>query len=135
MNIEGPAIREADVRIEAAKKSLREHLSELDHRVRSIRDKLAVSAQIDAHPHAAVGAALALGMIVGSRRHREEPNGVANAIAAAVTALAIRAFKDVALRQVRGAISSWLEDDRQGSPINRETRSSFEPATESFLEH
>jgi ElaB/YqjD/DUF883 family membrane-anchored ribosome-binding protein len=84
-----------DRRIEEAKASLVERLDELARRLREARRKVDVPAHIAAHPFIAVGAAFALGALLGSRRKRVRhpvaaERGIGGALVAALRALAMK---------------------------------------------
>jgi hypothetical protein len=124
----------ADRRIEEAKASLVARIDELARRLREARHKLDVPAHIAAHPFIAVGAAFALGALLGSRRRRvrtraDSERGVGGAIVAALGALAMSAAKDFALHHAKGAAGRWLDAHADEAEVSRRRE------MESFLEH
>jgi hypothetical protein len=101
--------------IEEARASLVAHLSELRHRLVAARARVDLPAKIAARPLAAVGAAFALGALLGMRggggRRRGEPSEhrFTRLIFATLGALAMRAGKELALREATEAAHRWWE--------------------------
>ena len=58
-------VTEDDRRVEQAKESLMARVDELGRRFKEAREKLDIKSHIEAHPLIAVGAALALGALIG----------------------------------------------------------------------
>lgn len=114
-------IKEADDRAEQAKASLMSRIEELGRRFKGAKQSLDLKAQIGAHPWPAVGIALAAGVLTGvlggpSASDSDGPRGkstVSSAVLAALGALAVRALKDVALRQVATLAKNWLHGDEK----------------------
>jgi len=127
-----------DRQIEDARASLVEHIGELGRRFKVARARLDISAQIAARPLLAVGAALALGALLGlrggSRREREPgEGGLGSAVMAGLAALAVRAAKELAMRGATEAARHWWEQHQQASAS--EARTSYDPHMEPFLRH
>jgi len=101
--------------IEEARASLVAHLSELRERLAATRARVDLPAKIAAHPLASVGAAFALGALLGLRsgaRRRERHPGerrIARLVVTALGALAVRIGKELALRGVAEAAHAWWE--------------------------
>jgi hypothetical protein len=126
-----------DRQIEDARASLVAHLGELGRRFRAARARLDLPAQVAAHPLASVGAAFALGALLGMRgRPRREGGGVGlgRAAAGALGALAVRLAKDLAVRSAAEAARGWWEHHPRASPSPSEIRTSYDPSIEPFLE-
>jgi hypothetical protein len=125
--------------IEDARASLVEHLGELGRRFRAARERLDIPAHIVAHPLPAVGAAFAIGALLGmrggGRRARKEAGqaGLGSAVMAAVGALAVRLVKELAMRGAAQAAKGWWEQRQGVSPSER--RASYQPSMEPFLRH
>jgi hypothetical protein len=124
--------------IEDARASLVEHLGELGRRFRAARAQLDVPAHIVTHPLASVGAAFALGALLGmrggsKRDHGEARSGLGRAALAGVAALAVRLVKEVAMRGVTEAARGWWEQHQQASPS--EYRTSYDRGVEPFFDH
>jgi len=105
--------------IEEARASLVAHLSELRHRLAAARARVDLPAKIAAHPLASVGAAFALGALLGlrgggGRRGGPGEHRFARLAFAALGALAVRVGKELALRGAAEAAHAWWER-RQGS--------------------
>ena len=100
-----------DRHIEDARASLVAHLGELGRRFRAARAQLDMPAHIAAHPLAAVGAAFALGALLGFRGGRPrdggEPRSLGRAALAGLVALGVRAGKDIAMRRLAEAAQAW----------------------------
>lgn len=79
------------------------------------------------HPLIAVAGALAIGASIGLLR--APPGRVGRAINAAVSAIAVAAVREIAMRSLKGYAKSWI-DQR-----DRENRTSYEPAVETMFEH
>jgi hypothetical protein len=109
---------------EAAEASLIARLQELARRLDHARETIDLRARIGEHPFIAVGAALALGALLGMRKGGGPGKG--SAIGAAV-GLAVRLAKDYAVQRiVRGALAWWGD---------REVGASYDPSIESVLGH
>jgi hypothetical protein len=124
-----------DRQIEDARASLVAHLGELGRRFRTARARLDLPAQLAAHPLASVGAAFALGALLGMRgRPRREGGGggLGRAVAAALGALAVRLAKELAVRGATEVARGWWEDHQPAS--RSEVRTSYDPSIEPFLE-
>jgi len=128
--------------IEDARASLVAHLGELARRFRTVRARLDAPAQISAHPLASVGAAFALGALLGARggggRRREAGEGggsrLGRAVVAALGALAVRLAKELAMRGAAEAARGWWERHQHGTSES-EFRTSYDAGIEPFLEH
>ncbi len=132
---------ESDRDIDDARASLIARVDELGRRIQDARHKLDLPAHIAAHPKVAVGAAFALGALLGlagGRSHRQGTStgtsegtrrGIGGFVTAALGALIMRAVKDFALGQVSHAAKGWL--DPQGPQQPASGRRDVEP----FLEH
>jgi hypothetical protein len=132
-------IAEDDRRVERAKESLMARVDELGRRFKEAREKFDVKAHISAHPLIAVGAAFALGALIGipggSRRSApatedQVQRGVGALITAGIAGIAIRVAKDFAVRQLAGVAKNWW--DKQGES---EVVASRDPSVEAFLRH
>lgn len=120
--------------IAEARASLMEHLGELGRRFRAARARLDLRGQIAAHPLASVGAAFAVGALLGLRRggkRAAEEGGIGRAVGAALVALGVRLAKELALRGATEAARGWWE----GHAATSEVRTSYERGVEPFLEH
>jgi hypothetical protein len=130
--------------IEEARAALVAHLSELRHRLAVARARVDLPAKIAAHPLASVGAAFALGALLGMRgggRRRVGRVGeageagehrVARLVFATLGALAVRLGKELALREATEAAHGWWERRQAASS---EDRTSHERGGESLLRH
>jgi hypothetical protein len=124
-----------DRQIEEARASLVAHLGELGRRFRDVRARLDVRKKIASHPLAAVGAAFALGALLGMRGGRPRDDGgprLGRAALAAVAAIGMRLAKELAARGAAEAARGWWERRQQGT--SSEVRTSYEPEVERFLE-
>ena len=128
--------------IEDARASLVAHLGELGRRFRTARARLDVPAQIAARPLASVGAAFALGALLGLRGGRKhaapeaEESGLPRAIATLLGALAVRLVKEVAMYGATEAARGWWQGrEARGAPSMSEVRTSYDASIEPFLEH
>jgi hypothetical protein len=128
-----------DRQIADARASLVEHLGELGRRLKVARARFDIPAQIAAHPLVAVGAAFALGALLGLRgggdpsEHEPGEGGLGRAVMAGLAALAVRAAKELAMRGATEAARSWWEHSQQSS--SSETRTSYDSHMEPFLRH
>lgn len=126
--------------IEAAREALVEHLGELNRRFRVARAQLDLPAHIAAHPLAAVGAAFAVGALLGLRasvRRRKGQNaqgGLGKAISAGIAALGLRLAKEMVMRGATEAARGWWLGRQQAADPS-DVRASYQPAVEPFLEH
>lgn len=100
-----------------------------------------VRARVAAHPLASVGAAFAIGMLVGGLRSRRASTAdaaasprVGSAALAGIAAFAMHAAKDFAFREATEAAWRWW-DRRRHEASSSETRTSPTPGSESFVEH
>ena len=96
-----------------------------------------VQKSIAAHPLALVGAAFALGALVGMgtrRPGRAAAPRIGSAAIAGLAAFAIQAAKDFAVREATEAAMRWWERRRQGASAS-ESEASEESNVEAFLEH
>ena len=131
-------VTEDDRRVEQAKESLMARVDELGRRFKEAREKLDIKSHIEAHPLIAVGAALALGALIGipGGGRRSTPaaddveRGVGAVIAAGLAGIAIRVAKDFAIRHLAGVAKDWW--DKQGES---EVTASRDPSVEAFLRH
>lgn len=130
---------EDERKVERAKESLMARVDELGRRIKDARDKFDIKAHIAAHPLIAVGAAFALGALVGipggSRRSSAGPDdqvrrSVGAVVATGIAGIAIRIAKDFAVRQLAGVAKNWWEN--QGTS---EVTASRDPSVEAFLRH
>jgi hypothetical protein len=127
--------------IEEARASLMAHLGELSRRFRAARARFDVRGKVAAHPLGSVGAAFALGALLGMRgggRRREagdgvEAGGIGRAVGAALVALGVRLGKELVMRGATDAAHAWWERHQRAS--STEARTSYEPGVEPFLEH
>jgi hypothetical protein len=125
--------------IEDAREKLVAHLGELGRRLKEARARLDFPAQIAARPLVTVGAAFAVGALLGlraaARRHRAEPRegGLGRAVLAGLGALTLRVAKELALRSAAQAARGWWEQHQQASMS--EVRTSYDPHMEPFLRH
>jgi hypothetical protein len=120
-----------DHHIAEARESLVAHLTELRRRLHAMRARFDLPARIAAHPLPVVGAAFALGALLGLRGGRRQPReGEASRslVLAALGALGVRLAKELAMRGATEAARGWWER-RQSS----EVRTSYEPDVEAFL--
>ncbi len=102
--------------------TLRERFDELRERLFAVIDQVDLRAQIEAHPWELVGTAALLGAWLGFEPPRiklreqatwgERARGV---LLSAVGALALRAIREAALRQVVGVAKRWW-DESAGAP-------------------
>jgi hypothetical protein len=126
--------------IEEARAHLVAHLSELNRRFRAARAQLDLPAHIAAHPLAAVGAAFAVGALLGLRRSskrrkgQDAEGGLGKAVAAGIAALGLRLAKELVMRGATEAARGWWQG-RQGAVSASEVRASYRPSVEPFLEH
>ena len=108
-----------------------------EDQVRSLMSR--VEGAITSHPLPVVGAAFALGAIVGlvvPRAARGE-RSVGGMIVAGLGAVAVRLAKSYAIGRLGEVAKSWLLDQQPGgSQVSATERAaSREPATESFVRH
>jgi hypothetical protein len=124
-----------DRQIEEARASLVAHLGELGRRFRAARERFDVRGQIAERPLASVGAAFALGALLGLRgggKREDREGGVGHAVGAALVALAVRLVKELAMRGATEAARGWWE--RRQAEMS-EVRTSYDRSVEPFLEH
>ena len=132
---------EDDRKVERAKESLMARVDELGRRIKDAREKFDIKAHIAAHPLIAVGAAFALGALVGipggSRRSssgsgtdEHVKRSVGAVIATGIAGIAMRIAKDYAARHLAGVAKNWW--DNQGTS---EVTASRDPSVEAFLRH
>jgi hypothetical protein len=122
-----------DRQIEEARASLVAHLGELGRRFRAMRTRADLRWKIASHPLASIGAAFALGALLGmrgGRRHEDGEPRLGRAAFAALAAVAGRLAKELAARGAAEAARGWWERRQQSSEI----RTSYEPEVERFLE-
>jgi hypothetical protein len=136
-----------DRHIEDARASLVAHLGELGRRFRTARAQIDAararlevpSQHIAAHPLPAVGAALALGLLLGLRgggKRRDtgdSERGLARAALAGLVAIAVRAGKDLAMRRFTDVAQQWWEQRQQAG--SSEYRTSYNRGVEPFFDH
>jgi hypothetical protein len=96
--------------------------------------------QIARYPLHAVGAALALGVIAGLRRHGpampgEARSSLGRAALAGLAAVALRVVREAALTQVAQAAHNWWTAQEQQSGPAPRAPGSRTPDAKSFLEH
>lgn len=112
-----PAFADADRRVEQAKASLRQRLQLLERRFGGVRASLDLPAQIRHHPWPAIGIAVGLGVLAGSRGRRSvaaaavgAERTIGGAALAALGAIGFRVLRELALGQV-GALARrmWVE--------------------------
>ena len=127
--------------IEAARAKLVAHLGELGRRLKAARARLDIPAQIADRPLAAVGAAFAVGALLGLRasgRRRQvrapREGGLGRAVLAGLGALTLRVAKELALRGAAQAGRTWWEQQQQQAPMS-EVRTSYDRHMEPFLRH
>ena len=132
---------EDDRKVERAKESLMARVDELGRRIKDAREKFDIKAHIAAHPLLAVGAAFALGALVGipgGRRRTSSGSGsdeqvrrsVGAVVATGIAGIAIRVAKDFAVRHLAGVAKTWWDD--HSAP---EVTASRDPSVEAFLRH
>ena len=130
---------EDERKVERAKESLMARVDELGRRIKDAREKFDIKAHIAAHPLIAVGAAFALGALVGipggkrrssSGTDDQVRRSVGAVVATGIAGIAIRIAKDFAVRQLAGVAKNWWEN--QGTS---EVTSSRDPSVEAFLRH
>jgi len=128
-----PAVAEADRRVEQAKASLRQRLHLLERRFGGVRATLDLPAQIRRHPWPAIGIAVGLGVLAGSRGRRsvaaaavDTERGIGGVALAALGAIGFRVLRELALGQV-GALARrmWVEHGDELRDDNDETASFF----------
>ena len=107
-------------------------------KVRSLMTR--VESLITEHPLPVVGAAFAVGAILGLVTGRgKKDRSVGGMVAAGIGAVAVRLVKSYALTRLGDAAKSWLLDPRNGEATmttsGTESAASREPETESFLRH
>ena len=105
-------------------------------KVRSVMAR--VEGMITEHPLPVVGAAFALGAIVGLVMPKADrgQRSVGGMIVAGLGAVAVRLAKTYAIGRLGDVAKSWLLDPQGTSqPSATEHAASREPATESFLRH
>ena len=134
-----PRTTDPERQIEDARAKLVAHLGELGRRFKAARARLDIPAQIAARPLATVGAAFAVGALLGLRaagRSRREPSEgrLGRALLAGLGALAVRAGKELAMRGAAQAARNWWEQHQQQAPMS-EVRTSYDPRMEPFLRH
>jgi len=124
-------------RIDEVRAHLIERIEELGRRFHAARAKLDLRAHIVAHPLASVGAAFAVGALLGLSGRAPRPaaaaatdaavkRGIGGVIAAGVGAFALRLAKEIALKQVAESARGWWSA--------REAAASREPAMETFFD-
>jgi hypothetical protein len=92
--------------------AFRPKLESLGNRLKAARKLLDIKQQIADHPWYAVGAAAVSGAWVAlemPRRKSGEPSWVAGAVASTAGAIALRIFREVALRQASAAVKDWYD--------------------------
>lgn len=119
-------------RLDEARASLIARIEELGRRMHAVRARLDISAHIAAHPLAAVGAAAAVGALLGLRRRAARRSDAversfAGAVVAGVGALALRVAKEIAFKEVADAARGWWS--------SREAAASHDPQMEMYFEH
>jgi hypothetical protein len=125
--------------IENARASLLVHLGELGRRVKAARARFDLRAHVAAHPLASVGVAFAAGALLGLRGGgKPRPDGASGqalgrVAVAAISALAVRIAKELAMIGATDAARRWWEHRQHET--SSETRTSYDPGVESFLEH
>lgn len=135
-----PRTTDPERQIEDARAKLVAHLGELGRRFKAARARLDIPAQIAARPLATVGAAFAVGALLGLRasgQRRREPRegGLGRAVLAGLAALAVRAGKELAMRGAAQAARNWWEQHQQQQAPMSEVRTSYDPRMEPFLRH
>ena len=93
--------------------SLGSQIDDLGRRIKDVGERFDLKAFTEAHPIVAIGAAFAVGALLGlAANHKRSPDRgiVSGAIAAMFTALAMGAVKDLAMRNVATAAKDWLGD-------------------------
>ncbi|HEU0033362.1 MAG TPA: hypothetical protein VFQ53_22175 [Kofleriaceae bacterium] len=137
--------RETDQKIEQAKASFSARAEELGRRISDVRQKLDIKGHIAAHPHLAVGAAFALGVVLGlvtgggghskakrgSRQDEATKRTIGGAIGGAISALLFAALKEAAVTYAKHYFAGGPGVATTGT----EAAASRQPAVESFLEH
>jgi hypothetical protein len=98
-------------------------LGSIGRQLKAARKLLDVKQQIADHPWYAVGAAAVFGAWVAlemPRRKAGEPSWVAGAVASTAGAIALRVFREVALRQASSAVKEWYDSAvlQQAATIN-----------------
>jgi len=124
---------ETDRRVDEARESLVARIEELGRRLHGARERLDVKRYIVAHPLIAVGAALALGAVLGfvgggKRKSKSaDKRGLGATLGAAVGTLVMAGLKEIAVHQIRRQF--------EGGDRDREAEASSEPELESFFKH
>jgi hypothetical protein len=118
--------------LDEARASLIARIEELGRRLHEARERLDIAAYITAHPLASVGAAAAVGALLGLRRRKPRAGHVversfAGAVAAGVGALALRVAKEIAFKEVADVARGWWS--------SREAAASHDPQMEMYFEH
>ncbi|MEJ7596522.1 MAG: hypothetical protein WKG01_01325 [Kofleriaceae bacterium] len=103
--------------------------------MKEAKQKFDIKAHISSHPLVAVGAALALGALLGipgsdgSPSHDSETKrGLGGAAMAGIAGLLIRIAKDVAVRQLTGVAKDWMGGQEHGADASRD------PSVEALLQ-
>ena len=119
--------------LDEARASLIARIEELGRRLHDVRERLDIAAYITAHPLASVGAAAAVGALLGLRRRRKPraeavvERGFAGAVVAGIGALALRVAKEIAFKEVADVARGWWS--------SREAAASHDPQMEMYFEH
>jgi hypothetical protein len=133
-----PTVEEADRRVERAKASLLSRVELLKHKIADAKERLDLPAQIARYPLPAVGVAFALGVAAGLRRGRAStmtapdllaPNArpLRDAALTALSALALRVVRDIALAKVgQVARQWWITHEEHRSDAANETSAANE---------
>jgi hypothetical protein len=93
--------------------SLVSQIDDLGRRIKEASERFDLKAFTEAHPLVAIGAAFAVGALLGmaaKHKHSSDRGIVGGAIAALFTAIAMGAVKDLAMRNVATAAKDWLGD-------------------------
>jgi hypothetical protein len=122
---------ETDRRVDEARESMVARIEELGRRLHNARERLDVQRYIVAHPLIAVGAAFALGAVLGfvgggKRGKSADKRGLGGTLAAAVGTLVMAGLKEIAVHQIRRQFEGGRD---------REAEASSEPELESFFKH
>ncbi|MDQ3365107.1 MAG: hypothetical protein M3680_06740 [Myxococcota bacterium] len=136
--------QDEDRLVEEAKASMFARMEEIGRRVSDARHKLDIKAHIAAHPRAAFGIALGVGLLLGipgGGKKRSDitvdtetaKNGLMGALVAMLGSLAFKLIKDVAMHQVSGAAKDWW-DHREDGAAASEGQSSTR-TTDPFVRH
>ncbi|MBA3817481.1 MAG: hypothetical protein H0X17_01190 [Deltaproteobacteria bacterium] len=133
--------QDEDRLVEEAKASMFARMEEIGRRVSDARHKLDIKAHIAAHPRAAFGIALGVGVLLGipgggkqrsaiPADQNDAKNGLIGALVATLGTLAFKMIKDVAMHQVAGAAKGWW--DHRTDATSTEAQASTTRTTDGY---